>query len=119
MYIVIALLLAASTPQLQSRAGSGIALQDHIGKEFAFQDHIGKEAVSGTVTDDNGPVQGASVRIKGTTAGAQTDEKGAFKLETDENTITLVVSASGYRTREVVTHPGAPITIRLEKEARL
>ena len=36
--------------------------------------------VSGTVSDASGPLPGASVLVKGTTKGAQTDFDGKFKL---------------------------------------
>ncbi|MEX0361742.1 MAG: carboxypeptidase-like regulatory domain-containing protein, partial [Allomuricauda sp.] len=38
------------------------------------------QTVSGTVTDVNGPLPGASVLVKGTTNGTQTDFDGNYTL---------------------------------------
>lgn len=72
------------------------------------------EPVSGIVLDDSGPLQNVSVSIKGTSIGTQTDEKGAFKLEGEGRTMTLVISFIGYQTREITVKAGVPITIHLD-----
>lgn len=60
-----------------------------------------KIGVSGTLKDASGaPVIYATVIEKGTTNGATTDEKGAFKLQVNPGA-TLVVSSIGYTTLEV------------------
>lgn len=56
--------------------------------------------VNGRVTgDDQQPIPGASVSVKGTTRGAVTNAEGKFSLSVPENTI-LVVSSVGYQTLE-------------------
>ena len=58
-------------------------------------------AISGTISDDMGPLPGASVVVKGTTIGTTSDFDGNYSLEvTDENAI-LVFSYIGYATTEV------------------
>ena len=48
--------------------------------------------VSGTVSDKNGAVVGASVIVRGTTSGASTDASGAFSVNVPGKQGTLEVS---------------------------
>ena len=75
---------------------------------------VPKETITGTVMDENGPLQNVSVSIKGTTIGTQTDEKGFFKLEADDKAITVIVSFVGYQERVVPVVAGLANVIRLE-----
>lgn len=68
---------------------------------FAFAQ---KGTVKGTITDkemNNEPLPFASVTIKGTTTGANTDEKGAFSLSVPEGNHILMIAFLGYETVEV------------------
>ena len=56
--------------------------------------------ITGVVSDVNGPVIGASVKVKGTSNGAATDLDGRFTLNVQPGQ-TLVVSYIGYITKEV------------------
>ncbi len=58
--------------------------------------------ITGKVTDVNGPVPGASVTVANTPIGASTNEKGEYKIENAPTgkTITITVSAIGYRTSD-------------------
>ena len=55
--------------------------------------------VSGTVTDANGPVFGAVVKVKGTTNGTATDINGKYSITADAKAV-LEVSCLGYTTVE-------------------
>lgn len=69
--------------------------------------------VSGKVTDSSGaPIVGASVRIKGTTAGTSTDANGNFSL-TVPDSATLVISSVGFETQEVEVGTQTTINITL------
>jgi len=69
--------------------------------------------VQGTVTNEGGKaVPGASVIIKGSTAGTSTDANGAFSLEATEGA-TLVISAVGYIEQEV-TVSGETVNVVLK-----
>jgi iron complex outermembrane receptor protein len=58
--------------------------------------------VSGTVTDDNGQgLIGASIMIKGTSAGAVTDIDGNYSLSVDIFPATLVFSYTGFTSVEM------------------
>ena len=76
----------------------------------------GSQVFTGTVVDDNGPLPGVTVTIKGTATGTQTDGKGAFRLEADGETITVSTSYVGYSDREAILKAGTPNVIRLERE---
>ncbi|MFT4032020.1 MAG: TonB-dependent receptor [Siphonobacter sp.] len=67
-----------------------------FGWTSSAQDHT----ISGRVTgDDNQPIPGANVAVKGTTRGVSTNPEGKFTISVSANA-TLVVSSVGYQTRE-------------------
>ncbi|HTJ12573.1 MAG TPA: SusC/RagA family TonB-linked outer membrane protein [Dinghuibacter sp.] len=58
-------------------------------------------AIHGRVVDNNGaPLAGASIRVKGTTSGAQSDVRGDFELKNLTDGMVLIVSYTGYVTKE-------------------
>ena len=59
--------------------------------------------VTGTVisAEDNEPIIGASIVVKGTTIGTVTDFNGAFSLDVPSSAKTLVVSFVGMKAQEV------------------
>ena len=60
------------------------------------------KTVSGTVTNEAGePLVGASVRAKGTTSGALTNDAGQYRLTMPDEVTTLIFSYVGYTTQEV------------------
>jgi TonB-linked SusC/RagA family outer membrane protein len=66
--------------------------------------------------EDNEPVIGASVLIKGTTTGSVTDQEGIFTLNAPASARTLVVSYVGMITQEVAVSPN--VTIVLQSNAQ-
>ncbi len=71
--------------------------------------------VTGTVTDGNGePLIGATILVKGTTIGANTDFDGKFSLSAPEGSEELEISYLGYRTQVVDLLDN--ITIVLEED---
>jgi TonB-linked SusC/RagA family outer membrane protein len=73
-----------------------------------------KRTITGKVTEANGdPVPYASVKVKGSKSGVAADQNGNFKLEVDGNP-TLVISATGYGTKEVEAS-GNSIDIKIDK----
>ena len=74
--------------------------------------------LDGTVVDDvtNQPIIGASVVIKGTTHGVQTDAEGKFYFQTGQKLpYTLIVSYIGYKKAEIIVDKN-PVTIHLKEE---
>jgi TonB-dependent starch-binding outer membrane protein SusC len=61
-----------------------------------------QKTVNGTVTDNsNAPVAGASVTVKGTSLGTQTDNSGNFQITVPEGSKTLIISSIGLVPQEV------------------
>lgn len=80
------------------------------------QDNI---AVSGTVTDNQGqPLPGASVVLKGTTVGVQTDFDGNYTLADIPGNGTLVFSYIGFTTQEVPVNGRTTINVALEEDTQ-
>src|SRR5690606_34209945 len=77
-----------------------------------------QQRVNGTVTDSLGiTLPGASVLIKGSNVGTQTDKNGNFSFPNlDENTV-LVVSFTGFITREIPVRGKSEITVVLKESA--
>ncbi|WP_297797391.1 SusC/RagA family TonB-linked outer membrane protein [uncultured Eudoraea sp.] len=76
------------------------------------------QEVSGTVSDANGPLPGASVVVKGTTNGTQTDFDGNYTLNNVDSGATLVISYIGYSTQEVPVNGRTTINVVLEEDAQ-
>lgn len=77
-----------------------------------------QRTVTGTVTDQNDePLAGATVMVKGTTIGTVTDADGRFSLRIPANAQTLQVSFVGMRTQEISVEGRTTISVALEEEA--
>lgn len=68
-------------------------------------------------SDDKMPVIGASVKIKGSTAGAVTDINGSFTLAV-KATDALIISYIGYDTQEVTVGAGSNMVINLHPASK-
>jgi TonB-linked SusC/RagA family outer membrane protein len=74
--------------------------------------------IAGTVSDDLGPVAGASVFVKGTTNGTVTDADGRFVLNEVKNGAVIQISYIGYSTREITYTGQAELSVTLEESAQ-
>jgi TonB-dependent starch-binding outer membrane protein SusC len=71
--------------------------------------------IHGTVTNDaNVPLEGASIVIKGTSKGTQTDAKGTFELSHVEPDAILVISYSGFETQQIKVNGKTEFIVRLK-----
>ncbi|MCL1868117.1 MAG: SusC/RagA family TonB-linked outer membrane protein [Paludibacter sp.] len=71
--------------------------------------------VTGTVSDEDGPVVGAIVQVKGITHTAvQTDNDGRYEINVPEGAKTLVFSLVGMKTQEVNIGGRTSINVLLE-----
>src|SRR5690606_2761895 len=71
--------------------------------------------ITGKVIDQDGnPIMGATVLVKGTKSGVQTDKDGMFRINLPEGNTSLVVSFVGYKVQEVNVGGMTRITITLE-----
>lgn len=75
------------------------------------------QTVTGTVTDQSGPLPGASVLVKGTTTGTQTDFDGNYTLNNVDDSAVLVFSYIGFKTVEVPVNGQSTINVTLEEDA--
>ncbi|MFK7812897.1 MAG: SusC/RagA family TonB-linked outer membrane protein [Maribacter sp.] len=75
------------------------------------------QEVTGTVSDANGPLPGASVVVKGTTTGTQTDFDGNYTIAA-ESDATLVFSYVGFKSQEVAVGGQSTVSITLEEDAQ-
>lgn len=77
-----------------------------------------EKTVTGTVTDQDGlPLPGASVIVKGTTTGSQTDFDGLYTINVEQGA-TLVFSYIGQKTKEVVVGASNSINAELAQDAQ-
>ncbi|MGB3776684.1 MAG: TonB-dependent receptor [Leeuwenhoekiella sp.] len=84
---------------------------------FAFGFLSAQETVTGTVTDNTGPLPGANVIVKGTTNGTTTDFDGNFSLNNVPGDATLVFSYVGFNPLEVGVDNRTSITVTLEENS--
>ncbi len=78
------------------------------------QDNI---TVSGTVSDSMGPLPGASVVVKGTTTGTQTDFDGNFTLDSVPSDAILAISYIGFSSQEIPVDGQTNIDVSLQEDA--
>ena len=74
--------------------------------------------VSGVVTDDYGPVTGASVIVKGTANGTITDLDGNFTLEDVKDGDVIQISFIGYMTKDITYNGQTSLSIQLAEDTQ-
>lgn len=79
-----------------------------------------ERAVSGRITssDDNAPLPGVNVAVKGTTRGTTTDADGRWKLSVPDGNTTLVFSSVGFIGQEVALGSRTELNIQLKVDDR-
>jgi TonB-linked SusC/RagA family outer membrane protein len=79
--------------------------------------HIQTGQITGTVTDENNlPIPGVSIRVKGSTKGTSTDPNGKYSITADQGAV-LVYSFIGYVTQEVSVTTAATMNVKLKPES--
>jgi TonB-linked SusC/RagA family outer membrane protein len=75
--------------------------------------------ITGTVTgEDNLPVSGATVNVRGTATSVSADANGAFRISARTGDV-LVISATNYGTKEVTVGAGSSVAVALSRESAL
>jgi TonB-linked SusC/RagA family outer membrane protein len=70
-------------------------------------------------TENTEPIVGATVQLKGTTTMTASDAEGKFSITVpNANTATLVISYTGYGTKEVALKGQITLTLSLEKSSK-
>lgn len=77
-------------------------------------------SISGRVVgvNDNAPLPGVSILVKGTSTGTTTDANGSYKINVPANAI-LVFSFVGYSPKEIIVGNQSSIDVSLELDNRL
>jgi TonB-dependent starch-binding outer membrane protein SusC len=76
-------------------------------------------AIRGKVTDNNqAPLPGVTVLVKGTTNGTATDPEGNFSLTVPSGNETLIISFIGFTTQEVALNGRTTLNVALEPDAK-
>ncbi|WP_108246907.1 SusC/RagA family TonB-linked outer membrane protein [Muricauda brasiliensis] len=76
------------------------------------------KTVTGTVSDNMGPMPGVNVLVKGTTNGVVTDFDGEFTIDYVSNDDTLVFSYIGFVSQEVPVGTQTEINITLSEDTQ-
>ncbi len=75
--------------------------------------------VSGVITDDKGvPVEGATVRVKGSKTGTAADLNGAFTISVPSGA-TLIISGVGITPQEIAVGNQSTINVTINRSARV
>jgi TonB-linked SusC/RagA family outer membrane protein len=82
---------------------------------FCASSFAQEHKVTGTVVgaDDNAPLPGVYVLIKGQTAGTATDANGTYTITVPNNETALVFSFIGYATQEIVVGANPVVNVTL------
>ena len=80
--------------------------------------HAQTKNVTWTVTsaEDNQPIPGVSVSVKGTTLGTITNLNGGFEISVPQNTKTLLFSFIGMKNQEVEIGNQTNINVKMETD---
>ncbi|WP_171037099.1 TonB-dependent receptor [Maribacter algarum] len=83
-----------------------------MGMQYSFA----QQTVTGTITDENdSPVPGANVLVRGTTTGTQTDFDGNYSIEASPEDV-LVISYLGYATQNISVRDQTTINVKLQTD---
>lgn len=75
------------------------------------------KTIKGKVVDAaNRPLEGASIRVKGTSIATSTNAQGEYSINVPDGNDTLVIAFVGYITREVLLNNRSTITVQLTEE---
>ena len=77
-----------------------------------------QQTITGTVSDSDGPLAGASVVVKGTINGVSTDFDGNFSIEASPSDV-LLISYIGYTPKEIPVGDQTQIDVNLEAGNKL
>ena len=111
--VLLSLLLAGSVGGAFAESSANVPAMGGI--ELAVNQD---GTVSGVVTDEQGPVIGASVVIKGTTNGTVTDFDGKFSIPGAKKGDVISISYVGYVTQEIVWDGSKSLQIHLKADSQ-
>jgi TonB-linked SusC/RagA family outer membrane protein len=77
-----------------------------------------EKPISGTVSDESGPLPGVTVLIKGTTKGTQTDFDGKYQIAANKGDV-LVFSFVGMKSSSVTIGDSKSINVTMQEDSNL
>ena len=84
---------------------------------FVFSIHSNAQTtVTGTVSDDKGPIPGVNVNVKGTKSGVSTGFDGTYSIQVPSNGV-LVFSFLGFTSREIGVNGQKKINVTLQEDS--
>lgn len=84
---------------------------------LGFQAVSSQNTITGTVTDNTGPLPGVNVVVQGTTIGTVTDFDGNYSISAPQGANALVFSFIGYSTQVVNIDGRSSINVTLSEDA--
>ena len=75
-----------------------------------------QQTVTGTVSDELGPLAGVSIIVKGTSSGTTTDFDGNYNIEVDGPDAVLVFSYIGYLAQEMLVGSNTEINVTMQED---
>ncbi|RZK53747.1 MAG: SusC/RagA family TonB-linked outer membrane protein, partial [Pedobacter sp.] len=72
-----------------------------------------RRKITGAVVDDQGPISGATITLKGTSVKTQTDQKGEFVIEVTADRQILTIAYLGMKTQDVNVAGKATVKVTL------
>ena len=105
---------------LCSPAGFAYAHPNHADSPPPAAAPVQERTVSGKVlaAEDNSPLPGVNVAVKGTTRGTTTDANGEFRIAVPDDNATLVFSAVGFIAQEVAVGSRSSLNISMAVDNR-
>ncbi len=77
------------------------------------------QPVTGKITGNDGEaIPGASIKIKGSNKGTATNADGTFKIDVPDGKAVLVISSTGYASKEVVVGNQSVINVVLQNDVQ-
>lgn len=77
---------------------------------------IAQTTIKGTITDEINPLEWANIYIKNGSKGTTSDDQGNFTLDAKKGD-TLIISYTGYKTKEIVIDSQKEVAVKLEGES--
>jgi len=93
--------------------------QDAVPKEYKIEytPKTASHKITGKITDqNNNPIQGASIIIKGKPIGTITNSQGNYEIKLDEENETLIFRMAGFEKQEVKVENKTEINIKLKAD---
>ncbi|MGB7394278.1 MAG: SusC/RagA family TonB-linked outer membrane protein, partial [Pricia sp.] len=100
------------------RNGNGLFALTLMLMFFIGLSALSAQTITGTISDSQGPLPGASVVVEGTTLGTTSDFDGKYSIEAPADATTLIFSYVGYATQEIPIDGQSVIDVTLSEDAQ-